>query len=244
MKNQFKYTKFYHVVAVGMIFVLISGCVSKRKYNEALNELARLSVAKDFDQYKASDQTFRKDELIHHQQEALQSAEDQLDSLHYTLDRHKAHIQNQRTQIDHYETANWEATIMENELVIRLKNDIVFDPSESILNQEGQDIIESVAHAVTSAGEPMAVWVIGHADDDQYQNELKDNWDISSERALAVVRELIEHNVDPSTITASAKSMYDPLPNGNPAQNRRTEIIIVPEDSAYITLQKLIEQDS
>jgi chemotaxis protein MotB len=70
---------------------------------------------------------------------------------------------------------------------------------------------------------------------------LKDNWDLSVHRSTAVVRFLqTRHGVDPARMTAGGRSEYVPKTTNTTAegrqQNRRTEIIILPDLEQFFQL--------
>jgi chemotaxis protein MotB len=63
---------------------------------------------------------------------------------------------------------------------------------------------------------------------------MKDNWDLSTARATAVVRVLQnDYNIDPSRLIAAGRSEYVPLASNDTAEgrstNRRTRIVILPK---------------
>ncbi|MCX8000174.1 MAG: OmpA family protein, partial [Leptospiraceae bacterium] len=59
-----------------------------------------------------------------------------------------------------------------------------------------------------------------------------DNWELSTARALSVVRFLIKHGIYPKYITACGNSYYNPIkPNNselNRSYNRRVDIVVAP----------------
>jgi len=63
-----------------------------------------------------------------------------------------------------------------------------------------------------------------------------------------VVRIMVDNNVEPSIITASARSKYDPLKtltnDSSKKYNRRTEIIIQPTENIAEVLTKFINSKS
>jgi len=77
--------------------------------------------------------------------------------------------------------------------------------------------------------------VEGHTDNVSINTAcMKDNWDLSTKRATAVVRVLQDvYHVDPSRLVASGRSEYVPLESNDTlegrARNRRTKIIILPK---------------
>jgi chemotaxis protein MotB len=62
----------------------------------------------------------------------------------------------------------------------------------------------------------------------------KDNWDLSTARAVSVVRYLQDHQVDPRQLGAAGFSKYRPRASNDTAegksQNRRIEIALTARD--------------
>jgi chemotaxis protein MotB len=84
----------------------------------------------------------------------------------------------------------------------------------------------------------------GHTDSIPIKGRYEDNWALSVARATAIVRILTKnYNVDPTRISASGRSQYEPVESNNSAEgrarNRRTEIILAPK---LDELMRLLEQ--
>lgn len=86
----------------------------------------------------------------------------------------------------------------------------------------------------------------GHTDNIPYggSGALKDNWDLSVKRATSIVKEMLKNKkLDPSQITAAGRGEFNPISDNakkeGRAQNRRIEIIIQPDLSAF---EKLIAE--
>jgi len=91
----------------------------------------------------------------------------------------------------------------------------------------------------------MDVMVEGHTDNKKVLrgSRVKDNWDLSSERATAVVRIMEgKFNVPGERLIASARSEYLPIGDNNTSQgrqrNRRTSIIVIPDVQKFLSLME------
>jgi chemotaxis protein MotB len=76
--------------------------------------------------------------------------------------------------------------------------------------------------------------VEGHTDSIPIRGKYEDNWALSTARATAIVRLLTDVNkVDPTRVTASGRSKYEPVDSNDTPEgrqrNRRTEIILAPK---------------
>jgi chemotaxis protein MotB len=120
---------------------------------------------------------------------------------------------------------------MPSSLMIRLGEAGAFGSGEATLTPMALQLIARVA-LVTRVGNARLV-IGGHTDNVPIRNgRYQDNWDLSAARAIAVVRELVEHqSVDPKQIEAQGFADTRPaLANDTPAQrtaNRRIEIAVI-----------------
>lgn len=222
----------------------LSGCVSQKKYDAALQDIAKLTVDSTFQEYKFTDKTFEKDGVIFEQQKALEAKAAKLDSLQKVVASQDERLLLRMGFLNELRNSNWEATERDGQVIIQLRDDLVFQAGSSEVSSEGLQVLVSISKAVASVEESIEIWVVGHTDNQPFEGDSKDNWDLSSERSLTVVRQLIQNKIDPALITSSAKSKYDPrAPNLNGLTrqlNRRTEIIIVPIESPYATIKRLV----
>jgi chemotaxis protein MotB len=110
------------------------------------------------------------------------------------------------------------------------------------VNPKGVDALSKLA-AVLNLNPTVSVNIEGHTDSIPIKGRYKDNWDLSTARADAIVRILVDtYRVDPVRVIASGHAFYDPVesnstPEGR-ARNRRTEIILSPKlDEMYRLLE-------
>lgn len=119
-------------------------------------------------------------------------------------------------------------------VVVELPNAVLFPSGSAELNAAGKETLAKVAGAIKDL-EDRRVRVEGHTDDVPVGGKapFQDNWNLSAQRALTVTRFLQEAGVDPSLLSAEARSEYAPVaPNdddSNRAKNRRIEIYLVPK---------------
>jgi chemotaxis protein MotB len=121
---------------------------------------------------------------------------------------------------------------------VRLSENLLFPSGSAVVNPKGVDALSKLA-AVLNLNSDVSVNIEGHTDSIPIRGRFKDNWDLSTARANAIVRVLVNnYKVDPVRVVASGHSYYDPIDtNGTTqgrAQNRRTEIILSPKlDQMY-----------
>lgn len=105
-----------------------------------------------------------------------------------------------------------------------------FDPGSDHLTPLTMTLIDTLANALRDGN--AHVVVAGHTDDLPISTDrFRDNWDLSTARAVSVIRELVnERGVDPSRLEAKGYADTRPLvvndSPANRARNRRIEVEI------------------
>ena len=115
------------------------------------------------------------------------------------------------------------------------QSEVLFPKGSASINPAGVQEIEKLAAAITEleAEIPSDIaWVLrvdGHTDDDPIRSAaFQSNWELSSARAIAVVRLLIDNGVSPDRLVAAGFGEYQPIDPGDSeeakARNRRIEL--------------------
>ena len=134
------------------------------------------------------------------------------------------------------EAGQIELSQLKDRMTVKMKDRILFASGSASLNPEGRKALDAVAGAFKNL-EGKNVLVAGFTDDVRVSKGLpyKDNWDLSSARAIAVVRYLVAKGVPPEMLAAAGYSQFRPLaPNDSPANrsmNRRIEIALTAADA-------------
>ena len=155
--------------------------------------------------------------------------------------RRLAKARKKATHIFKPEIAAKKIRIREDErgLVITLMNDAYFGKSKYELTPEIEEALDKVSVMLQNPEIRNKVRVEGHTDNTPLKRDTipRDNWELSSQRAVAVVKYLIEKDVVPKRLSAAGLGEYRPLPgntNDTPeerALNRRIEIILLWEEA-------------
>jgi chemotaxis protein MotB len=132
-------------------------------------------------------------------------------------------------------------TTRHGRVVLQLHNDVLFDTGEVDVKPAGKTALAEIAATLRGLGSKR-FQVAGHTDNQPITTEKKKlfptNWELSTARAIAVVKLLTSEGVDPATLSAAGYGPYDPVsPNGTPdgqAKNRRIEITLVPNVTALV----------
>ena len=116
---------------------------------------------------------------------------------------------------------------------VSLQENLLFASGSAVVNPKGRQALGTLA-GVLNANPDINVLIEGHTDSVPIRGRFADNWELSTARANAIVRILTEtYKVEPTRVTASGRSKYDPVDTNVTAQgrakNRRTEIILEPK---------------
>jgi chemotaxis protein MotB len=128
-------------------------------------------------------------------------------------------------------------------LVIQLPNDVLFDSGQTAIKPVGKEALAQLAKVlVTVRGR--AFQVGGHTDTVPIQTaRFPSNWELSTARAVEVVKLLIAQGVDAHALSASGYGEFDPVagndtPDGK-AKNRRIEITLQPNLDELVAAPQL-----
>jgi len=117
------------------------------------------------------------------------------------------------------------------QIIIRIREKGSFPSGSSNLQPRFVPVITEVGQLLADI--PGEITVSGHTDGEQIHSELyKSNWDLSSQRAVAVAHELVKvRNFDPTRLQVVGLANMKPLVEGTDVQsrrrNRRVEIAIM-----------------
>ena len=117
-------------------------------------------------------------------------------------------------------------------LQVRALDQILFDSGRSVIKPQGRRVLAKVAAELKKI-HGHRLRVEGHTDSVPISTaRFPSNWELSSTRAVTVLRFLIEQGMDATRISAEGFGPYHPIesndtPKGR-ARNRRIEIVLVP----------------
>lgn len=120
---------------------------------------------------------------------------------------------------------------------LKFRDNIFFDGDSAVLRQEGKDILGQISVGIKAVDKYiLGIKINGYTADAPASN--KDEWELSSGRANAVLKHLMELKVcDTSKFSSSGFGKYRPIDTNDTdegrRQNRRVEIIIARNDADY-----------
>jgi chemotaxis protein MotB len=128
-------------------------------------------------------------------------------------------------------------------IVLSLRNDVLFDEGKTDLKPEGSQALSDIAQTLKTVSARL-FQVSGHTDNLPIKNKaFASNWELSTARAVVVVKFLAAHGVSSSALSAAGYGEFDPIAsNGdanNRAKNRRIEISLVPNIEELISIPEL-----
>ena len=133
--------------------------------------------------------------------------------------------------------------ILENRSEVRVVGDrfifqseVIFATGQANVSAAGKEQLADIASALREIEKsipeniPWVLQIEGHTDSDPIANSsiFRDNWDLSTERALSVVRFLRSEGISANRLAAAGYGEFQPIDSGNSAaskqRNRRIEL--------------------
>lgn len=117
-----------------------------------------------------------------------------------------------------------------DDTVIGIPGDVFFASGSSVLSAAGERTMGQVVAYIRKHHPGATLRVEGHSDTDpirRTRNRYHCNWELSFERAHAVLHYLIEKGgFDPRQVVCEAYGEYHPQDAANKSRNRRVEIVV------------------
>ena len=116
-------------------------------------------------------------------------------------------------------------------LTVTLPNAILFAPGKASLKSAKNTDLNHIIDVIQSKYQGHEVDIVGHTDADPIsKSKWVDNWQLSAERALSVLRYIKSHGIDQAKLRAvacgPARPVDDNSTQSGKANNRRVEIVI------------------
>jgi chemotaxis protein MotB len=138
-------------------------------------------------------------------------------------------------------------TTRRGQIVLALATDVLFDEGKTDIKPDGKTAIAEVASALKGVA-ARRFQVAGHTDTFPIHNkDFPSNWELSTARAVAVVKLLVKEGVKADSLSAAGYAEFDPAQsNGTDkgrAKNRRIEIVLVPNIEELVKMPELKPPD-
>lgn len=131
--------------------------------------------------------------------------------------------------------------IKDGKVYVSMSDKLMFESGKADVQAKGKTALGILA-TILKKNKDFNISVEGHTDNVPIDTKrYHDNWDLSVDRATAIVRILQDnYEVDPLRLTASGRGEYYPKASNSTAdgraKNRRTEIILAPDLSGLMDL--------
>jgi chemotaxis protein MotB len=191
----------------------------------SVNDLSMLS-AKEAENLEKSLESLNEKE---NQVKSLQQAMNKKDSVMFAL------VSSLKGEFISSNDEDIQIQVEKGVVFISISDKLLFKSGDAVMSKESQKVLEKVAKVLNNMPD-VEVMVEGHTDNKAFKNgtAIKDNWELSLERAASVVRVLQnDYDVDPARMIPAGRSFYVPIASNDSkegqARNRRIKIIMLPK---------------
>jgi chemotaxis protein MotB len=148
------------------------------------------------------------------------------------------------------DTGKLKVMVRDGRMILKLPAEVLFPSGSATLSTPGQRALAQVA-SVLKQFPDRSFMVAGHTDNVPVkESDYRNNWQLSTDRALSVTEYFIEQGVEPANLVAAGYGEHDPISeNAHPAgrrDNRRIELVLLPNVEELPRLiqetQKVAEQ--
>lgn len=130
-------------------------------------------------------------------------------------------------------TGQFETTLTDEGLLIRIEDQILFDPGSARIKSDYKYIATEIADVLVMTP-PRNIIISGHTDNVPIGDApFESNWELSVMRAVNFMKLLLDNDeLEPDMLSAKGFGEYQPVASNDTAagraQNRRVEILIMP----------------
>lgn len=150
-----------------------------------------------------------------------------------------------KRSLDNVGDADVQVKVLKGVVMISLSDKMLYKTGDYNVLPQAQEVLGKVASVINDY-DKYSVLIEGNTDNVPLASATlpKDNWDLSALRGTAVAKILqTKFGVDPARITAGGRSEYNPkttnMSVSGRAENRRTEIIIMPKLDEFMKLMDI-----
>ncbi len=235
------------LMVVLLVFGSLSSCVSKKKYDELVaskeatdqalaetqSNLKNLQEEKDALAAQMAAETKRLNSELDGLKSELNSTKGQVSQMQQKLSMTEAELAAIKGEIngifEAYSGSGLTVEEKDGSIYVMTSEKFNYRSGSARVSSDQRKAIKALAETLKSNPE-LTILVEGHTDDDQMVAgaPFVDNWELSTERALTVIRELVKAGVNPAQLAAAGRSDNEPVGDNETkdgkAMNRRTVI--------------------
>jgi len=151
-------------------------------------------------------------------------------------DQAKARLETFRKMLEQFQSmiksGKLRVRIVRGRMVVEMSSNILFESGKAELSKEGTDALAQVAQVLATIPD-RDFQVAGHTDNVPIKTKkFPSNWELSTERAVTVVKFFAENGVPSNRVSAAGYAETQPVESNDNEQgkalNRRIEIILMP----------------
>ena len=218
---------------------------SRDSINSGLNEIKILQdeyfLLKENSDQKIKENIEKNNSLIKEiaiKETELQSRLDRVNDLEKMINEQKTSLNHLKESLSdallNFEGKGLTVQQRNGKVYISMENKLLFKSGKWDIEREGKKALIQLSK-VLEKNPDISILIEGHTDNVPFtsRGDVESNWDLSTKRATAVVKILLQNNkILPQNLTAAGRSKYLPIaPNSSKegrASNRRIEVILSP----------------
>lgn len=237
-----------HSVFIIAALVILSGCVSSRKYKDALsreqqlvasngklnadlvNLNAKLTEAQTensrlINQIDATGKNAAElGRLANMTQQQLQEEQARLQQMRQLMEQQRQAVEGLRKKMTdalvNFRPEELTVFTKNGKVYVSLQESLLFPSGSAVVNPRGKEALGNLAQAL-NVNPDITVQIEGHTDSIPIRTKFEDNWALSTARSNAIVRILTAtYNVDPIRVTASGRSQFEPVDTNSTPEGR------------------------
>ncbi len=181
----------------------------------------------------------------------LEEAKNQMAELKKRQEQAEARVRQFRNMLKRFQdmikSGAIKVAVRDGRLVVELSEKILFDSGRAKLKKDGEKALSAVT-AILKQVPDRNFQVAGHTDNVAIRTRrFRSNWELSTARAVNVVKFMQEEGLDPKRLSAAGYGQNSPVasndtPEGR-AQNRRIEIVLQPNLSELPSLEGVFDKE-
>lgn len=239
----------YSLVIICSSILLLTSCVSQKKYKASLSREQQLqadnsrlndeinnlnsrvtklqnessNLAKQWEDAKknASDLAG----MANMTQQQLEAERRRLTDMRNLLDQQRMALENIRKKMTEalvgFNPNELSVFTKNGKVYVSLQENLLFPSGSAVVNPKGKEALSKLAQ-VLNTNQDISVLIEGHTDSVPIRGRYEDNWALSTARATAIVRLLTNtYRVEPTRVTASGRSKYEPVDTNETPEGRQ-----------------------
>jgi len=241
--------KLQHLLLVPVTVLVLSSCVSQKKYRGALEReqsllMTKTSLENEITSLKGQIESLQTDNaklvkqiddamkraadaagMANMTQQQLEAEQKRLWDLRKLLDQQRQAVENLRLKMANaltgFNSNELQVFVKNGKVYVSLQENLLFPSGSAVVNPKGRQALGTLAQ-VLNTNPDINVVVEGHTDSIPIKGKYEDNWALSTARATSIVRILTDgYKVDPVRVTASGRSKYEPIDDNTTADGRQ-----------------------